>query len=1365
MKKLLVFLLLVSHGVFAQKSAAFQKTNYNSYFKAAYQQNPNIPKGMLEAVAWTMTHINHIDSTEMPSCIGIPRVYGIMGLTLNGQNYFRNNLQEVSQLSGISQNDIINNPKKNILAFAKAYSTLLSQQKIKSQKPEDHISVLVGLSELPITKNLQGNYALNSHLYSVLSFLDDVQMQAKYSFPKHNVDLVKVFGATNLQILSSPKITISNNSIQNQKGANYTPVLPNPMSPDYAPALWDPVPSCNFSSRAGTPISAITIHTIQGTYAGAISWAKNCSSNVSYHYVVRSSDGQVTQLVYESDKGWHVGSENPYTIGYEHDGYISDPSYYTMALFTASAGISKDVVNSGYGINPLRTYWGPSCTGGSSACQLGNCIKIKGHQHYPNQSHTDPGQYWDWWLYYNLINDSTNISTQTSATGTFYDSGGAAGNYGDDERMLWLIQPTSATSVTLTFTAFDLELNWDYLFIYDGSSVNDPLIGQYTGTISPGVITSSGGSLLAEFRSDCATTNPGWAANWTSNISPSATDSIPPTTSVVLPSNWVTNDFTTTFNDSDNVGVEQYFYQVIDFDGTEWRANSNSGFFSDNFDVAIHSDWTVATGTWAITNGYLNQTDEGIGQTNLYALLNQTSGNSYLYNWSANMQSGASTNKRHGIHFFSDNGALPNGGNSYFVYFREDNDKCQIYKVVSDTWTLQTDDVVVINADTWYDYKVIYNPSSGKIDAYVNNVLASTWTDSTPITSGSYSFIRTGNANTLFNDLKIYKSRGSSELVTVGGGVNDDIRYQNPNPTTPSARVKSIVIDTAENFSSIGFQDVNVDWTAPADVSTVNDGPGSDIDTTYLFTELSANWTTSSDTNSDVSAYWYAVGSNPGDSNVVAWTDNWFNASVTDTGLSLSVGQTYYYSVKALNGAGLFSNVTNSNGQYLASPIPPPTAAFSNSSTTICDGETVNFTNSSVDATSYLWTFENGNPDTSTQSNPSVLYDSSGTFDVTLIAYSSGNTSDTLIQNITVNVSYSPVVTFSTNDTVVYLPNATVNFTNNSLNATNYYWTFGDGNISSSVNPTYTYADTGWYTVSLIAGNGVCPDNSVVYSNYIYVGDSASTPPPTANFSYSSATICVNDSIQFTNNSNYATSYFWTFQNGSPATSTTTNPSVSYSTSGTYNVTLIATGVNSSDTISQSITVSVSQPPSAGFSASDTVIYLPNATVSFTNSSSNASSYLWDFGDSTTTDTMQNPTHIYTSAGSYSVTLIATNGQCPDDTMMLTNYIQVIDTSVQPIANFTYSSASICAGDSIQFTNTSTNATSYLWTFQNGSPATSTTTNPSVSYSASGTYNVTLIATGVSSSDTISQSITVSVSQPPSAGFSASDTVVYLPNA
>ncbi len=895
--------------------------NYSASFNKAYQLHPEIPKGILEAVSFYNTQFNHIEhtSSQSESCIGIPNAYGVMGLTLDGQNYFANNLITVSTLSGISVNEIITDPEKNILAYADAYAATKNLLNITANDIESQIPILIYLSELP-QKTVGQNFASQTQLYGYLNFLTNFDYQQQYGFPLYSIDLEKIFGTENYAILSSTTVIVTNENVYNKSGQQFK--NKSVLSADYAPAAWVAAASTNYTVGRSLAISAITIHDVEGTYAGCISWFQNTTAQVSAHYVL-SKTGQVTQMVLEANKAWHVGTENPYTIGFEHEGYVAQTGWYTTAMYTASAALVRDICNSGYGINPLRTYFGPGCSGSSTQCGIGACTKIKGHQMYPNQTHNDPGPNWNWAYYYLLINNNPTITTVTTSTGTNTDNGGSTANYTDDQRTLTLIKPTGATSVTLNFTSFNTELNWDYLFIYDGATTSSPLLGQYTGTTNPGTITSSGGSMLLEFRSDCATNAAGWVANWTSNaVIATSADSIAPITSVNPPNSWETTSFTATFNDADNVGgsgLEKSYYQVIDYNGTEWRANSNNGFFADNFDNAIHPDWTVGNvtpgGTWSINSGALYQSDETNGNSNIYASLNQTLSNRYLYNFYGKID-GTGTTKRAGFHFFCDNGSLTNRGNSYFVWLRVDDGLLQIYKVVSDAFGSPVVNIPFTTiAGQWYDYKIIYDRITGKISIYRDNSFVTSWTDTSPYAAGNAISFRSGNANFAINELKVYRSRSASALISVGAAATNDIRYQNINPTTSSAKIKSICADSAKNLSAIFYQNLNIDWTTPSAVDTINDGTGTDITFTNSATTLSANWSAAADINSAISRYWYAIGTTPGATNIKTWTDNWFNRNATVTGLSLVNGQIYYFSVKSEDGAGLLSTVFTSNGQ------------------------------------------------------------------------------------------------------------------------------------------------------------------------------------------------------------------------------------------------------------------------------------------------------------------------------------------------------------------------------------------------------------------------------------------------------------------
>ncbi len=908
MNKIYIFLLLLftSSFIFSQNSQVLVN-NYQQEFANAYSQYPSIPKGLLEGVSYTMTRFQHIQNAE-ESCVGLPKTYGVMGLTLDGKNYFNNNLLYISQVSGISTNDILNNPQQNILAFAAAYNHQLMLLSPFQYQENNVAHILTQLSELPNT-NLQADFALNSHLYSVMSFMNDKKMQKTYNFPNTNYDLERVFGVENLKVLQSSNVVIKNNHIEGDEGISYKKSTVINKSADYPTALSD-FTTCNYSSRSGTQISAVTIHTVQGSYAGCISWFKNCSANVSAHYVVRSNDGQVTQMVLEANKAWHVGNNNPYAIGIEHEGWVNNSSWYTTAMYQSSADLVRDITQSGYGISPLRTAYFPwtSTTNYNASNIPGSCVAIKGHQHFPSQSHTDPGANWDWDYFYKLINaPTTTTTTNTNSSGTTYDSGGSTGNYSSDERTLFLIQPTGAQSITLTVNQFDLEATWDYLYIYEGTSVYNTRIGIYTGTTIPATINVNNSAVLIEFRSDCATTNPGYSISWNAVTA----DTVKPTTVVAAVNAWETSNFTASFTDNDNVGgsgIQKSYYQVIDFNGAEWRANANNGFFADNFDVAIHPEWNSVEGAWSINNGELFQSDDTLNNTIISAYLNQSLSNRHLYHYKATID-GSGTNRRAGLHFFADDDTLTNRGNSYFVWYRVDDAKLQVYKVVNDVFGPPVVNIPLTTvAGQQYDYKVIYDRISGDIILYRDDQFITSWQDPSPILTGNYVSFRNGHSTFSVDEFKVYRSRYPSVNVTLGS--NGDIRYQNPNPSTPSGKIKSIVDDNANNISAISSQLVNVDWTPPTNYQ-VNDGVAVDIDTTNINTQLDANWNNATDSNSGVASYLYAVGTTAGDSDVVAWTTNALNTSFNLTSLSLINFQDYYVSVRSVNGAGLDTTVVS----------------------------------------------------------------------------------------------------------------------------------------------------------------------------------------------------------------------------------------------------------------------------------------------------------------------------------------------------------------------------------------------------------------------------------------------------------------------
>jgi len=519
---------------------------------------------------------------------------------------------------------------------------------------------------------------------------------------------------------------------------------------------------------------------------------------------------------------------------------------------------------------------------------------------------------------WNKISQKLTTCRTDACTDTIYDMGGPSWNYYDKEDYYYTIAPAGASAVSLNFSSFALETGYDSLWVYDGNSTNSPLIGGYSGTALPSVITSTGPSLTIRFHSDISTTASGFTAIWQC-----LNDIIAPTTSINSTTNWKTSDFNVSFTDVDNSngsGVEKSFYSVFDFDGTYWKANSNNGFFNDDFD-ALLPEWSIYSGMWNVSAGALTQSDEANANSNIYASLNQTLSNRYIYHFKAKV-SGSAANRRFGFHFFCDSANYLNRNNSYFVWFRVDDQSLQFYKVTNDTYSLvNTVSGITTTLNQVYDYKITYDRITGKISIWRDDLYLGGWLDNSPYgTNGNFISFRTGNCAMTIDEFNVYRSRYPSVNVTLGDNTKD-IRYQNPAPTTPSAKISSIIVDNNNNISSIVTNTENIDWTPPETPLWVNDSLLNDIDTTYQNLQLWGNWATSNDVNSGLLNYYYSIGTSTSDSSITGtWVNNSLNNSFTQNSLSLVNNTTYYINVKAVNNAGLVSSVNSSNGIIVLSP-------------------------------------------------------------------------------------------------------------------------------------------------------------------------------------------------------------------------------------------------------------------------------------------------------------------------------------------------------------------------------------------------------------------------------------------------------------
>ncbi|MFD7866416.1 peptidoglycan-binding protein [Streptomyces sp. NPDC059783] len=188
-------------------------------------------------------------------------------------------------------------------------------------------------------------------------------------------------------------VSVTARPVSPQKDATATAV--STRSADYPSALWVPADPANYAKGRSATIDKVVVHVTQGSYAGSISWFQNPASQVSSHYVIRSSDGQITQMVRDADTAYHARSANSSSLGIEHEGFIDDPTWFTDSMYRSSAALTAYLCDR-YGIPKDRAH-------------------IIGHSEAPGNDHTDPGQYWDWNRYMQLVGGSTGGSPGTDA--------------------------------------------------------------------------------------------------------------------------------------------------------------------------------------------------------------------------------------------------------------------------------------------------------------------------------------------------------------------------------------------------------------------------------------------------------------------------------------------------------------------------------------------------------------------------------------------------------------------------------------------------------------------------------------------------------------------------------------------------------------------------------------------------------------------------------------------------------------------------------------------------------------------------------------------------------------------------------------
>jgi gliding motility-associated-like protein len=408
----------------------------------------------------------------------------------------------------------------------------------------------------------------------------------------------------------------------------------------------------------------------------------------------------------------------------------------------------------------------------------------------------------------------------------------------------------------------------------------------------------------------------------------------------------------------------------------------------------------------------------------------------------------------------------------------------------------------------------------------------------------------------------------------------------------------------------------------------------------------------------------------------------------------------------------------------------------------ILSGDLVNY---------YEWDFGDGS--FSNDSIPTHTYHNVGIYNVSLIVKTTEGCTDTLFMPNAVNLGARPKSAFSANpinecaDTTVQFKDASTGF------VTDWLWLFGDGTSSSEQNPAHMYVDTGYMNVTLIVSQYGCYD-TLTLNKYIYI------KPPIAKFDFNS--ICSNPFVyNFIDSSIAAKTLNWNFGDGTR--STEKNPGHTYTSTGTFNVSLTVTNGSCSYTTQDSVNVIQEKPTftyeslSPNFCKYDSIHFLisqydPDYIRSFQ----------WDFGDGITELDAKRPEtyHLYNDAGTYSPVLIVKD---------INNCVDTINKNIQikifgPNAAFLNKSGD-CLFSTINFSDESTSdgvhpIKSWIWNYGDNTRSDTLTSGPfNHTYNEPGLFDVSLkVIDDIGCYDTVININDIAITKPV-VGFSAIDTI------
>ena len=329
-----------------------------------------VPSNLLRAIAYVESRWHH-SIPEESDAVGAEaphqRAYGVMGL--RDDDWFGHSLRQSAALIGQTPETLILDPRANIRGAAAYLRSLKASEgefldwgslRSEAERLVAWIPALKKYSGMPSPED-------------AAQYTNDVFEVLRDGESRNGIFIARAGGGFPLTVFA-----------ERPQSAGGT-------SSEYPDADWDPSPNI---TPNGIQVSHIIIHDTEGSFAGSVSWLKNPAAQVSAHFVIRSRDGYMKQLVHLQDKAWHARCWNSFSIGIEHEGFMDNPDYYTPEMYQSSAKLVTFLTGKfNIPVTPSRIV----------GHDFRSSVYFPASGMVDCNTHTDPGMFWDWEGYFALL--------------------------------------------------------------------------------------------------------------------------------------------------------------------------------------------------------------------------------------------------------------------------------------------------------------------------------------------------------------------------------------------------------------------------------------------------------------------------------------------------------------------------------------------------------------------------------------------------------------------------------------------------------------------------------------------------------------------------------------------------------------------------------------------------------------------------------------------------------------------------------------------------------------------------------------------------------------------------------------------------